>query len=213
MAGPETARVLSDETSRCLWTDPCRLPEYQPVAGTSTCPPAHLAPAPDGRLGVRAFGANSFIQGLEVDDDGFTEVTETRQHLGTASFRHTLSDRFDYRLGFFGGDVARDSYYGGTAALGSPDPDSPYYDPTWTPERGYGDTDNQLYVAQGLGDWHAAADHVITAGVQWRLEELEKWPGPSTATSASERGPVKSAARMEDRVGHEVRRSSGGSRR
>lgn len=182
--------------------------------------------APDGRLGVRAFGANSFLQGLDVDDDGFTEVsrrdlwsgglrglwqprpemaltldylgstedrrggsagdaldaapnaveiaetTETRQHLGTATFRHTLSDRFTYRLGFFGGDVARDSYYGGTAALGSPDPSSPYYDPTWTPERGYGNTDNLLLVAQGLGDWQASADHVLTAGVQWRLEEL-----------------------------------------
>lgn len=182
--------------------------------------------SPDGRRGVRAFGANSFVQAVDVDGDGFTEVsrrdlwsggvrglweprsgmtltvdylgsyedrrggsagdalddrpntvetaetTQTRQHLGTAIFRHELSDRWDYRLGFFGGDVARDSYYGGTAALGSPDPDSPYYDPTWTPDRGYGNTDNQLYVADALTNWKAAGAHTLTAGVQWRGEEL-----------------------------------------
>ncbi|MBE7499487.1 MAG: TonB-dependent receptor [Verrucomicrobiales bacterium] len=194
--------------------------------------------ARDGRLGVRAFGANSFVQGLDVDDDGFTEVsrrdlwsgglrglwqprpemtltldylgshedrrggsagdaldaapntvevaetTETRQHLGTAVFRHVLSDRFIYRLGFFGGDVARDSYYGGTAALGSPDPGSPYYDPTWTPERGFGNTDNLLVVAQGLGDWYASPEHVLTAGVQWRSEDLADYQPTVNRTEA-----------------------------
>lgn len=101
------------------------------------------------------------------------EAITTQQHIGTVIFQHELNDRFDYRLGFSAVDVSRDSYYGGTAALGSPDPTSPYYDPTWTPERGYGATANRLYVVDGLANWKATDVHTLSAGLQWRDETLE----------------------------------------
>jgi outer membrane receptor for ferrienterochelin and colicins len=102
-----------------------------------------------------------------------TEATTTRQHLGTIIFQHQTNPRFDYRLGFSAVDVSRDSYYGGTAALGSPDPASPYYDPTWTAERGFGETANRMYVADALANWKATDVHTLSLGLQWRDETLE----------------------------------------
>jgi outer membrane receptor for ferrienterochelin and colicins len=181
----------------------------------------------DGKLGVRVFGINSYLQALDVNGDNLSEVhqrdlwasgfrglwkptegmkltvdyqhsdedrrggsdgadldqpenlveiceaTVTRQHLGTLILQHELTESLDYRLGLSVVDVARDSYYGGMAALGSPDPASPYYDPTWSAERGFGETANRLYVVDAQANWKALDNHTLSLGGQWRQETLE----------------------------------------
>jgi len=102
-----------------------------------------------------------------------TEQTSTQQHVATLVLQQEVSPLMDYRLGLALTLVERDSYYGGTAALGSPDPNSPFYDPTWTPARGFGDTENWLYVAEGLVNWHLGEAHTLSTGLQWREENLE----------------------------------------
>jgi outer membrane receptor for ferrienterochelin and colicins len=66
----------------------------------------------------------------------------------------------------------RDSYYGGTAALGSPDPDSPFYDPTWTNDRGFGATSSDLHFAYARLIHEISDAHRITYGVESRIEQL-----------------------------------------
>jgi len=187
------------------------------------------AATPSGALGGRAYGINSYLQAVDVNGDGLSEVSQrdlwaggfrglwrpgagmkltvdylysnedrrggsagsqldeapnlveiaeatgTLQHLGTILFHHEIGTQVDYRLGLSMVDVSRDSYYGGTAALGSPDPGSPYYDPTWTPERGYGDTANRLYVVDALVNWEVSDPHTLSLGLQWRDETLDDY--------------------------------------
>lgn len=56
-----------------------------------------------------------------------------------------------------------------------------------------------------LGDWHASADHVLTAGVQWRLEELADYQ-PTLNRTEDQRFEdlgvlVQSDATLSDRFG------------
>lgn len=101
------------------------------------------------------------------------EETRTLQNVGTLILSGEIGPEVAYRLGFSIADVGRDSYYGGTAALGSPDPASPDYDPTWTPDRGFGETANRLYIVDALAHWSFAENHTLSGGVQWRSESLE----------------------------------------
>lgn len=138
-------------------------------------------PRPGIKLTVDYLGSYEDRRGGSDGDDlerepnlvPITETTQTRQHVGTVILAGEVGPELNYRLGLSIADVGRDSYYGGMAALGSPDPGSPYYDPAWTPERGFGETANRLYIVDSLANWTFAERHTLSGGIQWRSESLD----------------------------------------
>lgn len=89
-----------------------------------------------------------------------TEQIETRR-LGLAiGYLHTVSPRFDYRLGASYSHTRRDSYYGGG------------FDPN-----AYGDTVNPLWIVDGQSNLYL--DHgTVTAGAQYSRDRVDdRQPG------------------------------------
>lgn len=127
------------------------------------------------------------------------EQLRTTRDVGTLQFKHEVDDAFDYQLGFSAANTARESYYGGVAALlyappGDPnhnpavparlaarfpefaaalaDPAGIFYDPAWTPQLGFGDTDNLLLMTDVSANRRFGTRHTLTYGVQWRHESI-----------------------------------------
>ncbi len=100
------------------------------------------------------------------------EEIHTFRQTANLHWTHALNDVWDYRLAYSFSDVQRNSYYGGEAALGSGRTGSPFFDPTWTEERGFGSTRNQLHIVDTAVNWRPSPEHILTLGYQQRSEHL-----------------------------------------
>jgi outer membrane receptor for ferrienterochelin and colicins len=94
------------------------------------------------------------------------EITTRRQVL-TTTWTHETGDSTDYRLTYSVSDIRRDSYYGGTVPLGRRG------DPGWTPELGFGNTDNRLHFIDSAFNWRPGEGHILTIGAQYRNETID----------------------------------------
>ncbi len=101
------------------------------------------------------------------------EDIQTLRQVLTLGWTQEVGDAFDFRLTYSLSDVARQSYYGGEAALGSGTPGSPFFDPAWNPQLGFGSTDNRLHLFDGALNWKPHEAHIFTLGLQYRNETLE----------------------------------------
>jgi outer membrane receptor for ferrienterochelin and colicins len=99
------------------------------------------------------------------------EIKSRRQTLAL-KLGNEITPEWETQLAYAYSRNRRDSYYGGTAALGSPDPLSPFFDPTWDPSLGYGDTTNDLHFFDASLAWTPNDDHRLTLGAQYRNETL-----------------------------------------
>lgn len=97
----------------------------------------------------------------------------SRRQVASIKWEQELTASLKMQLAYAYSGTDRDSYYGGTVALGSPDPGSPFFDPTWTPERGFGATQSQLHFLDALLIQELSEDHRLWYGVQYRTESLE----------------------------------------
>ncbi len=208
----------------------------------------------DQKFGFYTYGLQSFMDGLDVTNDRFTEVslrdlygggarfvyrpTDTREftldylftteerrggeggsgldvspnlsflaeellsdrHVGVLTMTDTLSEKFDYRLGASMAHTDRGSYYGGIAALGyappgsafhnpaipgrlstlfpqyAPafaDPGGIFYNPAWTPQLGFGETENLISNFDLAANSYLGLDHTLTYGFQAQLEQID----------------------------------------
>ncbi len=100
------------------------------------------------------------------------EKLRSRRQVAALKWSQNFTEEFDMRLAYAYSRTRRDSYYGGTVSLGSPDPFSPFFDPTWTEDRGYGDTASDLHFIDALWNWNPNEQHRITFGLQYRNEHL-----------------------------------------
>jgi outer membrane receptor for ferrienterochelin and colicins len=101
------------------------------------------------------------------------EEIQTRRQVLTLGWSHEISETLDYRLSYSLSDVARESYYGGEATLGSGNPASPFFDPAWTPELGFGTTNNRLHLLDSAINFKPHEGHILTLGLQYRNEIIE----------------------------------------
>lgn len=101
------------------------------------------------------------------------EEIQTLRQVLTLGWTQEVGDHFDLRLSYSLSDVARESYYGGEATLGSGNPASPFFDPAWTPQLGFGTTDNRLHLLDSAFNWKPWSGHILTLGLQYRNEILE----------------------------------------
>lgn len=101
------------------------------------------------------------------------EEIQTLRQVLTLGWTQEVGDSFDFRFSYSLSDVARESYYGGEATLGSGDPASPFFDPAWTPQLGFGTTDNRLHLFDSAFNWKPAEGHIATLGLQYRNEIIE----------------------------------------
>ena len=100
------------------------------------------------------------------------EITSTR-FVATVKWDAEWNEEWSSRAAYSYSQTQRDSYYGGTVALGSPDPTSPYYDATWTADRGYGETNDSLHVIDLLATWAPSEQNRFTFGTQLNHESVE----------------------------------------
>jgi outer membrane receptor for ferrienterochelin and colicins len=127
------------------------------------------------------------------------ELFHTR-HVGAVTLDHEVTDSMDYRIGASVAYTGRDSYYGGVAALGYAPPGSPlhdsqavnrlsarfpefaaafadpggiFYNPAWTPQLGYGTTEDILTSVDTVLNKSFGYDHTLSFGYQLRLESIE----------------------------------------
>lgn len=98
-------------------------------------------------------------------------IRSSRQTLAL-KLNHRFASDWDLQLAHAYSRNRRDSYYGGTAALGSPDPGSPFFDPAWSPARGFGETSNDLHFFDAALGWSRDDAHRLTLGAQYRNETL-----------------------------------------
>ena len=99
------------------------------------------------------------------------EIKSRRQTLAL-KLAHELNLEWDTQIAYAYSRNRRDSYYGGTAALGSPNPASPFFDPDWDPRLGFGDTENDLLFIDAMVSWSPNEDHRLTFGAQYRNETI-----------------------------------------
>ncbi|MDP0489510.1 MAG: TonB-dependent receptor [Verrucomicrobiota bacterium JB023] len=133
-----------------------------------------------------------------------TEELESVRNVGTLTLKHEVTADFDYQASASLAHTDRDSYYGGISALGYAEPGSvdfdqavidrlvgrfpqyagdfadaggAFYNPAWTPDLGYGTTDNLLFNLDTSAIYAINEDHTLTAGYQYRHESLEDSSG------------------------------------
>lgn len=137
-------------------------------------------PDPDHRFSLDYFISDETRRGGDTGagfrgPPNFALIAEeifSRRHIVTAKWEGTLSDAWSARLAYSFARTDRASYYGGTAALGSPDPLSPFFDPTWTPGRGFGTTLDDLHFIDSALFYEPSEEHRFTFGMQYRSEDL-----------------------------------------
>lgn len=182
--------------------------------------------SPDQRAAVSVFGNFDTIQAVDLNEDGFTDVSErelasgglratwkprnetkwtfdyfasdegrrggeagaafagppnlaqiaeeifTFRQVATLKWEQELADNLRLQTAYAYSATRRDSYYGGTAALGSPDPGSIFFDPTWSSQRGFGATSSDLHFIDTLLFHDLSEQHRFTYGLQYRHEQL-----------------------------------------
>lgn len=182
--------------------------------------------SPDQKTAVTVFGSYDMMQAVDLNADGFTDVSEREltsgglratwkpqsetkltfdyfasdegrrggeagaafsgppnlaaiaeeifsfRQVATLKWEQELTDAWSMQHAYAYSGTRRDSYYGGTAALGSPDPTSDFFDPAWTPQRGFGDTSSDLHFVDSLLFFEPSEAHRFTYGLQYRHEQL-----------------------------------------
>ena len=94
------------------------------------------------------------------------------RHVASMKWTQEINPSLTLQSAYAYSRTKRDSYYGGTVALGSPDPSSPFFDPGWTPERGFGKTTSGLHFLESLLFHELSDTHRLTYGIQYRRESL-----------------------------------------
>jgi len=95
-----------------------------------------------------------------------TEEIKSRRQTLALKLAQEITPEWETQLAYAYSRNRRDSYYGGTAALGSPG------DPGWDPSLGFGDTANDLHFFDASLAWTPNDDHRLTLGAQYRNETL-----------------------------------------
>jgi outer membrane receptor for ferrienterochelin and colicins len=137
-------------------------------------------PAPGSRVSVDFLHAGEDRRGGQAGRafDGppnlalLAEEIKSRRQTLALKLGSELAPDWDMNLAYAYARTRRDSYYGGTAALGSPDPLSPFFDPAWDPSLGFGDTASDLHFFDAALAWTPNDDHRLTLGAQYRNETL-----------------------------------------
>ena len=127
---------------------------------------------------------------LAANEAFITEELKSTRHVGIATVKHVVSEKFDYQAGLSLSYTGRDSYYGGVAVFGHPDPAVnarlaarfPGVTITapaagWTPGLGFGRTDNLLTTVDVSANSYLTDSHTLTYGFQTRVESIEDASG------------------------------------
>jgi outer membrane receptor for ferrienterochelin and colicins len=162
---------------------------------------AFWKPTPDSRLTLDYMTAHEFRRGGSMAHGQITappntvelaEQIDSRRHVGTLSWEQDVGADWGYRVSVSASAMDRDSYYGGTGPLGGPsDPDwnpnlppmseapvdadgepIPPFNVDWSPELGFGRTDDQLVFVDGQLHYRGWDPHTLTVGVQYRNERI-----------------------------------------
>jgi len=139
---------------------------WTPAAGTRLS--VDFLHAGEERRGGEAGAAFSGPPNLAL----LAEQIKSRRQTLALKLGHEITPVWDMQLAYAYTRTRRDSYYGGTAALGSPDPMSPFFDPAWDPSLGFGDTASDLHFFDATWAWTPNDDHRLTLGTQYRNETL-----------------------------------------
>jgi len=137
-------------------------------------------PAAGSRLSIDFLHAGEDRRGGEAGSafDGppnlalLAEQIKSRRQTLAFKLGSELAPDWDMNFAYAYARTRRDSYYGGTAALGSPDPLSPFFDAAWDPSLGFGDTASDLHFFDAALAWTPNNDHRLTLGAQYRNETL-----------------------------------------
>jgi len=109
---------------------------------------------------------------LAPNESLIAEEIFSRRNVTTAKWLANWSETLDTSLAYSFSRTKRDSYYGGIGALGSPDTNSPFFEPAWTAGRGFGTTQDDLHFVDALANWSPSAEHRFTFGTQFRHETI-----------------------------------------
>lgn len=127
---------------------------------------------------------------IPANEAFITEELISTRHVGIATLKNTVSEKFDYSVGLSLSHTARDSYYGGVGVFGHPTaavnarlaarfPGIAITAPVagWTPGLGFGVTDNLLTTVDLSANSYLTDSHTLTYGFQTRLESIEDTSG------------------------------------
>jgi len=117
-------------------------------------------------------GGDIFTWDLPASAGRITEEIFSRRYVSTLKWQADWNEAWNSRFAYSYSRTERDSYYGGTGALGSPEPASPFFDPTWTPARGYGETSDDLHFFDALVSYQPCEEHRFTFGSTFETENL-----------------------------------------
>ena len=117
-------------------------------------------------------GGDIEVFGRPANTGLIAEEIFSQRHVTTAKWIADWSESWNTSFAYSYSKTDRESYYGGTAALGSPDPTSPFFDPTWTEDRGYGTTVDNLHFVDAITNWTLNDRHRLTFGSQWKYETI-----------------------------------------
>jgi outer membrane receptor for ferrienterochelin and colicins len=117
-------------------------------------------------------GGDIQIFGRPANTGVIAEEIFSQRHVATAKWVADFNENWNTSFAYSYSRTDRDSYYGGTAALGSPDPMSLFFDPTWTADRGYGTTVDNLHFIDAITNWTLNDRHRLTFGSQWKYENI-----------------------------------------
>lgn len=101
-----------------------------------------------------------------------TEELHSKRQVASLKWKQELTSGLEHQLSYAWSRTRRNSYYGGTVALGSPDPLSPFFDPDWDDDKGFGHTASDLHFFDSLLTWTLSDAHRLTFGLQYRNEHL-----------------------------------------
>ena len=117
-------------------------------------------------------GGDILAWDLQPNEGRIMEEIFSRRYVSTLKWEAEWNERWGSRLAYSFSRTERDSYYGGTGALGSPDPTSAFFDPSWTPERGFGSTTNDLHFIDSLISYQPSESHRLSFGATFSIENL-----------------------------------------
>lgn len=111
----------------------------------------------------------------------------SRRQVVTTKWMADWNEDWTTRLGYSFARTDRDTYYGGIVPLGSPDPGSSFFDPTWTPDRGFGDTHDNMHLLMHRLFTHSVRStgshsaHSFAMNRSWTIKP--RWDGLLTRLS------------------------------
>lgn len=117
-------------------------------------------------------GGDILAWDLQPNEGRISEEILSRRYVSTLKWQADWSERWSSRLAYSYSRTERDSYYGGTGALGSPDLASPFFDASWTSDRGFGTTTDDLHFLDTLFAYQPSEEHRISFGGSFSRENL-----------------------------------------